>query len=182
MFSGFSFVVTFPRLPGRGLIEADWGNASWGTHGGAFPRLPGRGLIEASSASAGTRGARSPFPGYRAGASLKRPQGPRGPARRDHAFPRLPGRGLIEAGRLGVQHSFVGLGPFPGYRAGASLKRNGHGGVLSSGEPFPRLPGRGLIEARAGGKLRGARRASPFPRLPGRGLIEATRTRTTSTK
>ena len=160
----------FPRLNGRGLIEAQrhpMGRLHETTgfrgltaaaslkpscipHGqvcllGWFPRLNGRGLIEALNNS-----------GYRAARST--------------TFPRLNGRGLIEA----LNNS--------GYRAARSTtfpRLNGRGLIeahhtkkfLSRFLEFPRLYGRGLIEANA----RESQSLDParFPRLYGRGLIEA---------
>ena len=112
----------------------------------ALPRLPSRGLIEATSTSSVWPDTSAYFPGYQAGASLKRRRSrPRAP----HAPPHFPG---YQAGAslkllLGVQRRGGAARHFPGYQAGASLKPHvaAHDGDVH--RRLPRLPSRGLIEA-----------------------------------
>ena len=75
------------------------------------------------------------FPGYQAGASLKRVSllwsGAISPG-----LPRLPSRGLIEA-RRDDSHALMTHSDFPGYQAGASLKQAALGGVVEISKHFP---------------------------------------------
>ena len=88
--------VQLPRLPSRGLIEADHCDGQYDADGAELPRLPSRGLIEAGLSWCLVRLTQNNFPGYQAGASLKLTQ--EMTEHREAAY-------------------------FPGYQAGASLKR-----------------------------------------------------------
>ena len=133
----------FPRLSGRGPIEAPSLRRAWQlATAGVFPRLSGRGPIEASSLPAG-RGARPrrSFRAFPGAVPLKRPcrSEPHGTGRAE--FPRLSGRGPIEASLAQSRSSLVrGLGGFRAFPGAVPLKRAvdpAARSVLVAGFAFP---------------------------------------------
>ena len=160
--------LLLPRLPSRGLIEARF-TSTTGPERTSLPRLPSRGLIEAWGDAVGKLCGWRHFPGYQAGASLKRGR-PKRPYASLEGLPRLPSRGLIEAIR-GRGDAPAANRNFPGYQAGASLKQRRRRCYGRRSQRLPRLPSRGLIEALP--FLYSRDFHASLPRLPSRGLIEA---------
>ena len=106
----------------------------------ALPRLPSRGLIEATFVHRRWRTLPDLFPGYPAGASLKRRGGLRQAVRFDDLFPGYPAGASLKHAKTVARRD--GRGDlFPGYPAGASLKHHRRAGVLARARRlFPGYP------------------------------------------
>ena len=123
-----------PRLPSRGLIEAGRAGSTRSAWRPVLPRLPSRGLIEAMSLTLGTDG-RAVLPRLPSRGLIEAKRSPVAPSSRP-ALPRLPSRGLIEASTA-TTCACVRSGDFPGYQAGASLKRRHRGRRRDRHVDFP---------------------------------------------